>query len=49
MVELFHEGNHGRVAFVVCGPTEIARDLRRVVGNCVTKSMIILFHDKKFG
>ena len=47
--EIFRFGNEERVAVLVCGPAEMARDLRGHVGRWVEKGRDVWFHNESFG
>jgi NAD(P)H-flavin reductase len=47
--ELFRLGNEERVAVLVCGPADMARQLRGHVGKWVGKGREVWFHDESFG
>jgi NAD(P)H-flavin reductase len=46
---IFRCGNEERVAVLVCGPAEMARDLRGHVGRWVEKGRNVWFHNESFG
>jgi len=46
--EVFRQGNHDRVAVVVCGPVQMAHDLRRAVGIWVKMGRDVWFHNESF-
>lgn len=46
---VFRKGEEERVAILVCGPKEMARELRRDVGRWVGKGREVWFHDESFG
>jgi len=45
----FRHGNEERVAVLVCGPKQMARELREQVGRWVKKGRDVYFHDESFG
>ena len=47
--EVFRLGNEEKVAILVCGPAEMARELKRHVGWWVKKGRDVWFHDESFG
>jgi NAD(P)H-flavin reductase len=47
--ETFRHGNEERVAVLVCGPKQMARELRDHVGRWVEKGRDVYFHDESFG
>ena len=47
--ETFRQGNEERVAVLVCGPKQMARELREQVGRWVEKGRDVYFHDESFG
>ncbi|PMD42457.1 hypothetical protein L207DRAFT_581116 [Hyaloscypha variabilis F] len=47
--ETFRHGNEERVAVLVCGPKQMARELREQVGRWVEKGRDVYFHDESFG
>jgi NAD(P)H-flavin reductase len=44
--DVFRAGNQERVAVLVCGPTEMARELRKHVGSWVMKGREVWWHDE---
>ena len=46
---VFRHGNEESVAVMVCGPTEMAVELREHVGRWVSKGRNVWFHDESFG
>lgn len=46
---VFRKGGEERVAVLVCGPTGMAREVRRAVGRWVGKGRDVWFHDEGFG
>lgn len=47
--EVFRQGLEEKVAVLVCGPTNMARELRRHVGNWVARGREVFWHDESFG
>lgn len=47
--ETFKHGNEERIAVLVCGPAQMARELRTHVGRWVEKGRDVFFHDESFG
>lgn len=47
--ETFRLGNEERVAVLVCGPKDMARELRGYVGVWVARGREVLWHDEGFG
>lgn len=47
--EVFRQSQSERVAVIVCGPAQMARDLRRAVGVWVRKGRDVWFHNENFG
>lgn len=47
--ETFRHGNEESVAVLVCGPKQMARELRDQVGRWVEKGRDVYFHDESFG
>ena len=47
--EMFRHGNEERVAVLVCGPKQMARELREQVGRWVERGRDVYFHDESFG
>lgn len=47
--ETFRKGQSERVAVLVCGPSEMARELKDCVGRWVEKGREVWFHDESFG
>ncbi|RDL31878.1 Uncharacterized protein BP5553_09280 [Venustampulla echinocandica] len=47
--ETFRQGNEKRVAVLVCGPPEMAKEVRRHVGRWIWKGRDVWFHDESFG
>jgi NAD(P)H-flavin reductase len=47
--DTFKHGNEERIAVLVCGPKEMARDLRECVGAWVMKGRYVLWHNESFG
>lgn len=47
--ETFRYGNEERVAVLVCGPAQMARELRSHVGRWVENGRDVFFHDESFG
>ena len=47
--ETFRHGIEERVAVLVCGPKQMARELRGHVGKWVEKERDVYFHDESFG
>lgn len=47
--DLFKHGQEERVAVLVCGPNEMARELREHVGFWVRKGRTVWFHKEGFG
>jgi len=47
--ETFRNGYEERVAVIVCGPTKMARELRKHVGRWVGKGREVFWHDESFG
>jgi len=47
--ETFRHGNSERVAVLVCGPAQMARELRRHVGRWVDVGREVFWHDESFG
>lgn len=45
----FRQGLEERVAVLVCGPAEMARELRELVGQWVAKGRDVWWHDESFG
>ncbi|OPB44926.1 hypothetical protein A0O28_0090640 [Trichoderma guizhouense] len=45
----FQQGRGGRVGVVVCGPDEMAADVRRAVTNWVERDRDVWFHNESFG
>ncbi|KAL6788607.1 ferric reductase like transmembrane component [Trichoderma sp. SZMC 28012] len=45
----FQQGHGGRVGVVVCGPDEMAADVRRVVTDWVERDRDVWFHNESFG
>jgi NAD(P)H-flavin reductase len=46
--ETFRHGNEERIAVLVCGPAQMARELREHVGRWVEKGRDVFFHDENF-
>ncbi|VBB81863.1 Putative ferric reductase transmembrane component [Podospora comata] len=47
--EMFRHGQEEKVAVVVCGPEEMARELREYVGVWVRRGRVVWFHKEGFG
>lgn len=47
--ETFRHGNEERIAVLVCGPAQMARELRAHVGRWVERGRDVFFHDESFG
>lgn len=47
--DVFRHGNDERVAVLVCGPEEMARELRECVGTWVMKGRVVWWHNESFG
>lgn len=47
--EVFKHGNGDKVAVLVCGPSQMARELRKHVGKWVEKGRDVFWHDESFG
>jgi NAD(P)H-flavin reductase len=47
--DTFRHGLEERVAVLVCGPAEMARELREHVGRWVTQGRHVWWHDESFG
>jgi NAD(P)H-flavin reductase len=47
--ETFRHGNEERIAVLVCGPAQMARDLRSNVGRWVENGRDVFFHNESFG
>ncbi|OIW27026.1 hypothetical protein CONLIGDRAFT_621163 [Coniochaeta ligniaria NRRL 30616] len=47
--DVFQGGSHGRIAVVVCGPAQMARDVRKAVGFWIKLGRDVWFHDENFG
>jgi len=47
--ETFRHGNEERIAVLVCGPAQMARELRMHVGRWVGNGRDVFFHDESFG
>ena len=47
--EVFRYGLEERVAVLVCGPTKMAKELRKHVGRWVGKGREVFWHDEGFG
>jgi len=47
--EVFRHGLEERVAVLVCGPTKMARELRKHVGKWVGRGREVFWHDEGFG
>lgn len=45
----FRRGRHERVAVLVCGPAEMARELRENVGRWIAQGRQVWWHDESFG
>jgi len=46
---VFRHNNHEKVAVVICGPVQMARDLRKAVGFWVELGRDVWFHNESFG
>jgi len=47
--DTFSHGKEERVAILVCGPAEMAKELRVHVGDWVQKGRYVWWHDESFG
>lgn len=47
--DAFSHGKEDRVAVLVCGPVEMAKELRKHVGDWVEKGRYVWWHDESFG
>jgi NAD(P)H-flavin reductase len=47
--EVFRQGLEEKVAVLVCGPTPMARELRKHVGTWVGRGREVFWHDESFG
>jgi len=47
--ETFRHGREERIEVLVCGPAQMARELRTHVGRWVEKGREVFFHDESFG
>lgn len=47
--EVFRYGSGEKVAVLVCGPKQMARELRMHVGSWVDKGREVFWHDESFG
>lgn len=47
--EAFREGSEERIAVLVCGPSGMAREVRRHAGLWVRRGRDVWFHDENFG
>ncbi|RFU30868.1 hypothetical protein B7463_g5497, partial [Scytalidium lignicola] len=47
--DAFSHGKEERVAILVCGPVEMAKELRTHVGDWVEKGRYVWWHDESFG
>ena len=47
--DIFKQGSEERVAVIVCGPEDMARDVREHVGVWVAKGRSVWYHNEAFG